>query len=102
MAGLHELDKPIQQNQLQKLREPLENLQGSILQGHGRDYTVHIFLRFKYGQQIGVKQWIRDLANDITSAQQQYNEIEQYRQYGIRGRLFMSFFLSAKGYKYFN
>ena len=36
----------------------------------------------------------------MTSAQQQLDEAAQYRQYGIPGRLFMSFFLSASGYTY--
>jgi len=100
MASLHELLDPIQEDQLKELRGLLGNLQGNILHGHGRDHSIHIFLQFKDGKQIAVKQWINGLAKDITSAQQQLDERERYRRYGIPGRLFMSFFLSAKGYTY--
>jgi Dyp-type peroxidase family len=100
MASLHELSDPILKDQLKELRIPLQNLQGNILQGHGRDHSVHVFLRFEDGKQTDVKQWIKELAKDITSAQQQLNEAEQYRLYSIPGHLFMSFFLSAKGYTY--
>lgn len=100
MTGLHELTVPIPQNMLEDLRKPLESLQGNILRGHGRDHSVHIFLRFKKGKETDVKRWIRNLADRITSAQQQLDETEQYREYGIPGRLFMSFFLSANGYRY--
>jgi Dyp-type peroxidase family len=100
MASLYELTKPIQKDQLKELQEPLEYLQGNILRAHGRDHAVHVFLHFKDNKQTEVKQWINELAEHITSAQQQLDEIEPYRQYGIPGRLFMSFFLSAQGYKY--
>jgi Dyp-type peroxidase family len=102
MTSLHELANPIRKDQIDGLRESLESLQGNILQGHERNHAVHICLRFKADKQTEVKQWIMELAKDLTSAQQQFDEIEQYRQYGIPGRLFMSFLLSAKGYEYFN
>jgi Dyp-type peroxidase family len=92
MASLHELKDPIPQDMLDGLREPLESLQGNILRGHGRDSSVHIFLKFKEGKQTEVKQWIKDLAERITSAQQQLD--------GGGPRPFMTFFLSASGYKY--
>jgi Dyp-type peroxidase family len=57
-------------------------------------------LYFKAGKQIEVKRWINGLAKDITSAQKHLEEIKQYRQYSIPGSVFMSFFLSAKGYTY--
>ena len=104
MPGLHELTQPIDQKTLKALQEnpqkPLESLQGNILQGHGRDHSVHIFLRFKDGKTADVKKWIQKLAKCITSAQRQLDETEQYRRYRISGRLFVSFFLSAKGYEY--
>jgi len=102
MESLYKLKDPISKNMLKRLKEdpqkPLENLQGNILQGHGRDHSVHIFLRFKDEKRYGVKKWIKKLTKCITSAQQQFDEIEQYRQYRIPGRLLVSFFLSASGY----
>src|SRR5882724_6873897 len=110
MASLHKLATPIPQDTKslpapldtpKGLQELLNNLQGNILQGHGRDRSVHIFLHFN-GDRNAVKKWINDLANAerITSAQQQLDENEQYRRYRIPGRLFMNFVLSAKGYEY--
>jgi Dyp-type peroxidase family len=97
MARLDELKEPISQKQIDTLREALKSLQGNILQGHGRDFSVHIFLHFTASRPT-VKRWIARCAEDITSAQQHLDEIAQYRQDGIPGRLFMSFFLSATGY----
>jgi Dyp-type peroxidase family len=103
MASLHELTEPIYHGTLKALQEdpqkPLENLQGNILRGHGRDRSVHIFLRFNTGQETAVKKWIKELAERITSAQRQLDEAEQYRRDKTPGGLFMSFLLSAKGYE---
>jgi Dyp-type peroxidase family len=82
------------------LKSALENLQGNILRGHGRAHSVHIFLSFKKDKKEEVNQWIKKLADHITSAKQQLDEATQYRQYGIPGRLFMSFFLSSTGYEH--
>ena len=105
MVSLHELTKPIYHGTLKQLQDspqkPLESLQGNILQGHGRDRSVHIFLQFKGGKESDVKSWIRCLANKcLTSAQRQLEETERYRRDKTPGRTFMSFFLSAKGYEY--
>src|SRR5882762_3334613 len=101
MTRLHELVKPIRKDQLEELRGSLESLQGNILQGHGRNHSAHIFLKFETGKEDDVKKWIEEeLAEHITSAQRQLDEAEQYRLYKIPGRLFMSFFLSLKGYVY--
>jgi Dyp-type peroxidase family len=101
MKRLYELDDPISKRSLKGLRDQLENLQGNILQGHGRHYSVYIFMRFKPGQQAEVKQWIREFAEGITSAQKQYDEITAHREDpSKKGDMFRSFFLSAKGYKY--
>ena len=104
MANLHELIHPISDITFKVLRgdprKPLESLQGNILQGHGRDRSVHILLRFNKGKRAAVKRWIMRLADEITSAQQQHAEIQQYRQRKRSGDLFRSFFLSASGYTY--
>jgi Dyp-type peroxidase family len=106
MKSLYELTEPIYYSTLQDLQKnpykPLENLQGNILQGHGRNRSVHIFLSFIDGKQGKVRSWIKELADSghITSAQRQLAEIEQYRRDRTPGGLFMSFFLSAKGYTY--
>ncbi|MFY7832559.1 MAG: hypothetical protein ACOVVP_12550, partial [Pseudanabaena sp.] len=61
-------------------QDVLEDLQGNILKGHGRDKSVHIFLTFPNPQENpekidALKNWIAQLAiNEITSAQQQLNE----------------------------
>jgi Dyp-type peroxidase family len=104
MESLHQRKDAIDQDMLNSLQRdpqrPLESLQGNILHGHGRGRSIHIFLRFKDHERADVKRWIRRLAERITSAQQQLDELVQYRQYKIPGRLFMSFFLSASSYKY--
>jgi Dyp-type peroxidase family len=108
MESLHELTEPIYHGTLKNLLEnpqkPLESLQGNILQGHGRDRSVQIFLSFNHGEKNknDVMRWIRGLveAGRITSAQRQLEEIEQYRRDQTPGCLFMNFCLSAKGYKY--
>src|SRR5262249_26939293 len=106
MVSLHELTEPIYYGTLKELQantqKPLESLQGNILHGHGRDRSVHIFLRFKDRRENDVKNWIKGLAeaNCITSAQRQLEEIERYRRDKTPGGLFINFFLSAKGYEY--
>ena len=78
----------------------LADLQGNILKGHGRDYSVHLFLQWKSGQVNQVKQWIQTFAQTyVTSAQQQANEALRYRQEGIPGAIFANFLLTRKGYE---
>jgi hypothetical protein len=108
MANLHELSHPIPQNMIESLRDALTNIQGNILGGHGRDRSVLICLQFKAEDQEEsrqemvkkVKKWIHNLAPRVTSAQRQLDDATDYTQYDIPGSLFISFFLSAKGYEY--
>src|SRR5919197_2688172 len=102
MASLHEFTAPIPDtpeslrkspNMLKGLQDSLENLQGNILRGYGRRHALHFFLRFKVDKQAEVKRWLKGLAPRITSAYDQLDRAE-------RSRLFMSVFLSAKGYEY--
>ena len=78
----------------------LEDLQGNILKGHGRDYSVHLFLQWKPGQVTQAKEWIKTFAqNFVTSAKQQADEALRYRQEGVAGDFFANFLLTRKGYE---
>ena len=82
-------------------RPLLEDLQGNIIKGHGRENAVHLFLKFKDGKQDQVKQWLREFTCDyVTSAWKQAHEAEQYRQYGTKGCVFTNVFLTVFGYDY--
>ncbi|MEA5469012.1 Dyp-type peroxidase [Spirulina sp. 06S082] len=85
-----------------KYADLLEDLQGNILRGHGRDHSVHLFLEFHADKVDSAKEWVENFAkNYIKSAQQQFDESARYRKEGVNGGLFANFFLSKDGYKYF-
>ena len=82
-------------------RALLQDLQGNILKGHGREHSVHLFLQFKLAQVDAAKQWIQQFAHTyLTSAEQQAKEALRYRQDGIPGTIFANLFLSRKAYEY--
>lgn len=90
-------DKPV--DPLDKANEAwLRNLQGNILSGHGRDHTVHLFLRLP-DSIAGAKALVRELSALVTSAHKQETERQQFKAFGIPGRLFGNLFLSAHGYR---
>lgn len=81
----------------------LKNLQGNILQGHGRAQSVFLCLRFKYDdgdpvRKINLKNKMSRLANRITSAYQQRRESQWFKENKSQ-TLFCSFLLTAKGYR---
>ncbi|WP_392530912.1 Dyp-type peroxidase [Nostoc sp. C117] len=79
----------------------LEDLQGGILNGHGRDFSVHLFLKFKDGKRDLVKKWIRNFALQyLKSAKRQAHEALLYQEDNIAFGLFANFFLSRIGYEY--
>jgi Dyp-type peroxidase family len=80
----------------------LDNIQGNILQGHGRDYSIQILIEFHDGHEHkqNIRNWIKKLANEITSAKRQMAEAHHFRCCGISGQVFHSFSLSARGYRY--
>lgn len=78
----------------------LEDLQGNILKGHGRDYSVHLFLQWKPEQIYQAKQWIKTFTETyVKSAKQQADEAFSYREQRISGGVFANFFLTRKGYE---
>ena len=77
----------------------LSNLQGNILKGHGRDSTVHVFVRFT-AEPAQVRKALAALATRyVTSALRQENERQQYKKFKIPGRIFGNILLSAHGYE---
>lgn len=82
-----------------KYKTMLENLQGNILKGHGRDFTIHLFVKFT-AQPNFVKGWIRHFCDQfVISAKQQLQETSEFKAFRIPGGLFCNFFLSSLGYE---
>ncbi len=79
----------------------LDEIQGNILKSHGRNHTVHLFLRF-ICDQVTAKQWISKFAHKyVTSALAQAEEAKLYRQNkDVPGKIFANFFLTYAGYRY--
>jgi Dyp-type peroxidase family len=77
----------------------LSDIQGNILNDHGRDYAAHIFLTFT-GDRERARQWIRDFEPAVTSANKQAADAQRRRSAGIDDIPFVGFFLSAKGYDF--
>jgi Dyp-type peroxidase family len=76
----------------------LQNLQGNILSGHGRDNTVHIFLRLPNGSS-DARVLVAELGEHVTSAYRQAVERQQFKDFDISGSMFRSVLLSANGYR---
>jgi Dyp-type peroxidase family len=75
----------------------LENLQGNILKGHGRDHTVHVFIRLKGADapaRLGVV-----ARRVVTTAAKQHRETKQFRDFGLPGTMFGNIFLTPAGYR---
>ena len=104
MEKLGMLTGPILEANLTALEPQLSRMQGNILRSHGREHSVHLFLRFKSGMQSQVSGLIRGIADAkdgiITSAWEQRAQGENKQQ--SPNSLFCSFFLSAAGYEYFD
>lgn len=79
----------------------LSELQGNILKGHGREHTTHIFVKFKDGEQINVKKWIKNFGEKyVTSCKKQLRDRELYKRNKVDGGIFASILFTAKGYEY--
>lgn len=75
----------------------LNQLQGNILKGHGRDHTVHLFLEFT-GDSRQNRALVKSLAEKVTSMAQQLSDNAAFKA-GETSRPFTNLFLTAKGYK---
>ncbi len=78
----------------------LDEIQGNILKAHGRNHSVHLFLKFT-GDAESVKQWIGNFTHQyVTSALAQAEQAKRLRHYEGEGQLFGNFFLTRAGYMY--
>lgn len=78
----------------------LEDLQGNILKGHGREHSVHLFVQWKRDRVQDAKEWIRAFTQTyVTSAKQQADEALNYKQKGISGTIFANVYLTRFGYE---
>jgi Dyp-type peroxidase family len=76
----------------------LEDLQGNILKGHGREHTQNIFFQIKPGKSVEGRSFIRSVAQWVKSSYRQLDESKKYRLYGRDAGAFVGVMLSASGY----
>lgn len=79
-------------------RKWLGNLQGNILSGHGRDNTIHVFLRLP-ADKTAARRIVRALGSTVTSAHKQELHRKLFKEAGIPGELFRTLLISANGYR---
>jgi Dyp-type peroxidase family len=77
----------------------LDDLQGNILKGHGRNHTQNLFCVFDSSKPAEGRGFLKVLAQSIKSARQQLIEAKEYRNSKKDAGFFISVFLSAAGYR---
>lgn len=98
-GGAPAMDKPLRASDIAN-REFLQDLQGNILSGHGRDHAAHIFLRLNAAQSQAARKWLSAFAQShIVSAEQQLHGARSFRTHGLDAGLFAHIAISAAGYR---
>jgi deferrochelatase/peroxidase EfeB len=76
-------------------RKLLQNLQGNILKGHGRNHALYLGLQFTAEPQ-AVATWMRDFASTyVTSAQRQLDDSALHKRQKDHHCMFSNLLLSA-------
>ncbi|WP_280315301.1 Dyp-type peroxidase [Nocardia abscessus] len=78
---------PPTRNTKQALENALKDMQGNLLKSHGRDHSVHLFIKFEKSTDANrrsARRWLANLADNktglhVTSAMQQWEEAKAYR-----------------------
>ncbi len=77
----------------------LENLQGNILKGHGREHATLLFIRFKNGAAAKARAFLRKMAGDFAgSALGQLKAARKFGEDGTPGPVIVTVSLSSAGY----
>ena len=83
-----------------RLEDVFADLQGNILNSHGRESGVYLFLRFRDDRIGDARAALADLANGfLTSAQAQADASAQFKEKGENAGLFAHLAISADGYR---
>ncbi|MCY7366692.1 MAG: peroxidase [Chamaesiphon sp.] len=76
----------------------LEDLQGNILKGHGREHTQNIFFHIDAKESAEGRNFIRSISGWVKSGYRQLDEAKKYRLYRQDAGAFVGLMLSASGY----
>jgi len=79
-------------------RQMLEDLQGNILKGHGRNFTVNLFLHFDVQKRDAARTFVHQVAGLLPTAWSQLEANTVYKTTGKSAPVFSAFFLTARGY----
>ncbi len=77
----------------------LNDLQGNILKGHGRHFTVNLFLGFDPDKRETVLNVIHELAQEVTTALDQLTGTQVFKATGKPANPFLALLLTADGYR---
>jgi Dyp-type peroxidase family len=78
----------------------LDDLQGNILKGHGRNHSIHLFVQFRDAAQ--AKSWMSRFADEwVTSAIRQYQDARRYKMDPEKyaNTVLANLMLTAEGYR---
>jgi Dyp-type peroxidase family len=80
------------------VQEFLQNLQGNILKGHGRNFTANIFLEFLVEGDALAGALRELLERYVTSASEQLAQSRSFKAFGLPGAIFGNLFLTPGTY----
>jgi Dyp-type peroxidase family len=81
-------------------KDLLSNLQGNVLQSHGRDHAAYIFFAFAPTKVSYAKVWLTTFAaTHVTSAERQLLESRLFKSQGASAGVFATILLTATGYR---
>ncbi len=75
----------------------LMDMQGNILNGHGREHTLNVFLKIAPGAQ--ARAWVRSMGAEVTKALDQLQAAKSFKATEVPGPVFVGFYLTASGYQ---